>query len=60
MKDDCRRTDVEIAKELGIAAKTVKFNIEILQKRGFLFFIVQLGNSAGDWSADTLITRFAS
>ncbi len=58
LKNDCRRTDVEVAKELGVATKTVKRNLEILRGKGIIFFMVQVDNAAGDWPAYTLIVRF--
>ncbi len=59
LKNDCRRSDVEVAKELGVATKTVKRNLEILRGKGVIFFMAQVDNAAGDWPAYTLIVRFS-
>ncbi len=58
MKDNCRKSDVEVAKELGITTKTVKRNLEILRGKGIIFFMALIDNSAGEWPSYNLIVRF--
>jgi len=58
IKDNCRKTDVEIAIELGISTKTVKRRIKYLTENAIILFMIDLDTSAADFLSYLLIVKF--
>ncbi len=58
IKDNCRKTDVEIANELGISPKTVKRRLSYLRKNNIILFMIDLDTSAADFLSYLLIVIF--
>jgi DNA-binding Lrp family transcriptional regulator len=58
IKDNCRKTDVEIAKELGISSKTVKRRLGYLKENNIILFMIDLDTSAADFLSYLLIVKF--
>jgi DNA-binding Lrp family transcriptional regulator len=58
IKDDCRKTDVEIANELGISSKTVKRRLGVLRENNIILFMIDLDTSAADFLSYLLIVKF--
>jgi len=58
IKDNCRKTDVEIANELGISTKTVKRRIKYLTENSITLFMIDLDTSASDFLSYLLIVKF--
>jgi DNA-binding Lrp family transcriptional regulator len=58
IKDNCRKTDVEIANELGISSKTVKRRLKYLTENIIILFMIDLDTSAADFLSYMLIVRF--
>ncbi|MFX1590636.1 MAG: winged helix-turn-helix transcriptional regulator [Promethearchaeota archaeon] len=58
IKDNCRKTDVEIANELGISPKTVKRRLSYLRENNIILFMIDLDTSAADFLSYLLIVIF--
>jgi len=58
IKDNCRKTDVEIANELGISSKTVKRRLKYLSENNIIIFMIDLDTSAADFLSYLLIVKF--
>ncbi|MHA2471956.1 MAG: winged helix-turn-helix transcriptional regulator [Promethearchaeota archaeon] len=58
VKDNCRKSDVEIANELGISSKTVKRRLKYLTENIIILFMIDLDTSAADFLSYMLIVRF--
>ncbi len=58
IKDNCRKTDVEIANELGISSKTVKRRLSHLRDNKIILFMIDLDTSAADFLSYLLIVKF--
>ena len=58
IKDNCRKTDVEIADELGISSKTVKRRLSYLRENNIILFMIDLDTSAADFLSYLLIVKF--
>jgi DNA-binding Lrp family transcriptional regulator len=58
LKNNSRKTEVQIAKELGISTKTVKRRISYLKNNGIIFFMIDLDTSSGDLNSYSLIIKF--
>ncbi|MFW9824001.1 MAG: AsnC family transcriptional regulator [Candidatus Thorarchaeota archaeon] len=58
MKDNCRKTDVEIANELGISTKTVRRRLAYLKENLIILFMIDLDTSAADFLSYLLIVKF--
>jgi len=58
IKDNCRKTDVEIANELGISSKTVKRRLNYLKENLIILFMIDLDTSAADFLSYLLIVKF--
>ncbi|MFX1387219.1 MAG: winged helix-turn-helix transcriptional regulator [Promethearchaeota archaeon] len=58
IKDNCRKTDVEIANELGISSKTVKRRLRYLRENNIIIFMIDLDTSAADFLSYLLIIKF--
>ncbi|MFW9828111.1 MAG: winged helix-turn-helix transcriptional regulator [Candidatus Thorarchaeota archaeon] len=58
IKDNCRKTDVEIANELGISSKTVKRRLRYLRENNIIIFMIDLDTSAADFLSYLLIVKF--
>lgn len=58
IKDNCRKTDVEIANELGISSKTVKRRIGYLRENNIILFMIDLDTSAAEFLSYLLIVKF--
>jgi len=58
IKDNCRKTDVEIANELEISSKTVKRRLSYLRESNIIFFMIDLDTSAADFLSYLLIVKF--
>ncbi|MFX1428170.1 MAG: AsnC family transcriptional regulator [Promethearchaeota archaeon] len=58
MKNNCRKTDVEIANELGISSKTVKRRLNYLKENLIILFMIDLDTSAADFLSYLLIVKF--
>jgi DNA-binding Lrp family transcriptional regulator len=58
IKDNCRKTDVEIANELGISSKTVKRRLGYLRENNIILFMIDLDTSAADFLSYLLIVQF--
>lgn len=58
IKDDCRKTDIEIANELGISSKTVKRRLSYLTENKIILFMIDLDTSAADFLSYLLIVKF--
>ncbi|MFX0105439.1 MAG: winged helix-turn-helix transcriptional regulator [Candidatus Hodarchaeota archaeon] len=58
IKDNCRKTDVEIANELGISSKTVKRRLKYLRENNIILFMIDLDTSAADFLSYLLIMKF--
>ncbi|MFW9937360.1 MAG: winged helix-turn-helix transcriptional regulator [Candidatus Thorarchaeota archaeon] len=58
IKDNCRKTDVEIANELGISAKTVKRRLKYLRDNNIILYMIDLDTSAADFLSYLLIVKF--
>jgi len=58
IKDNCRKTDVEIANELGISPKTVKRRLSYLRQNNIILFMIDLDTSAADFLSYLLIIKF--
>ncbi|MFW9968945.1 MAG: winged helix-turn-helix transcriptional regulator [Candidatus Odinarchaeota archaeon] len=58
IKDNCRKTDVEIANELGISSKTVKRRLSYLRENNIIIFMIDLDTSAADFLSYLLIVKF--
>jgi len=58
MKDDCRKTDVEVANELGISSKTVRRRLAYLRENNIILFMIDLDTSAADFLSYLLIVKF--
>ncbi|UCC20881.1 MAG: winged helix-turn-helix transcriptional regulator [Promethearchaeota archaeon] len=58
MKDNCRKTDVEIANELGISSKTVKRRLGYLRENNIILFMIDLDTSAAEFLSYLLIVKF--
>jgi DNA-binding Lrp family transcriptional regulator len=58
IKDNCRKTDVEIANELGISSKTVKRRLNYLRENNIILFMIDLDTSAADFLSYLLIVKF--
>ena len=60
LKDNCRKTDVEVAKELNLSAKTVKRRLNYLKNNGIITFVVNLDTSSGNLLTYNPIIKFKS
>ncbi len=58
IKDNCRKTDIEIADELGISTKTVKRRLSYLRENNIILFMIDLDTSAADFLSYLLIVKF--
>ncbi len=58
IKDDCRKTDVEIADEIGVSTKTVKRRLKYLRENNIILFMIDLDTSAADFLSYLLIVKF--
>ncbi|MFX1307394.1 MAG: winged helix-turn-helix transcriptional regulator [Promethearchaeota archaeon] len=58
IKDNCRKTDIEIANELGISSKTVKRRLKYLRENNIILFMIDLDTSAADFLSYLLIVKF--
>jgi DNA-binding Lrp family transcriptional regulator len=58
IKHNCRKTDVEIANELGITSKTVKRRLGYLRENNIILFMIDLDTSAADFLSYLLIVKF--
>ncbi|MHA2393324.1 MAG: winged helix-turn-helix transcriptional regulator [Promethearchaeota archaeon] len=58
MKNNCRKTDVEISKELGISTKTVRRRLSYLKENLIILFMIDLDTSAADFLSYLLIVKF--
>ncbi|MFX0041138.1 MAG: winged helix-turn-helix transcriptional regulator [Candidatus Heimdallarchaeota archaeon] len=58
IKGNCRKTDVEIANELGISSKTVKRRLSYLRENNIILFMIDLDTSAADFLSYLLIVKF--
>lgn len=58
IKDNCRKSDVEIANELGISSKTVKRRLKYLRENNIILFMIDLDTSAADFLSYLLIVKF--
>ncbi|MFW9895602.1 MAG: winged helix-turn-helix transcriptional regulator [Candidatus Thorarchaeota archaeon] len=58
IKDNCRKTDVEIANELGISTKTVRRRLAYLRDNLIILFMINLDTSAADFLSYLLIVKF--
>jgi DNA-binding Lrp family transcriptional regulator len=58
IKDNCRKTDIEIANELGISSKTVKRRLGYLRENNIILFMIDLDTSAADFLSYLLIVQF--
>ena len=58
IKDNCRKTDVEISNELGISSKTVKRRLRYLRENNIILFMIDLDTSAADFLSYLLIVIF--
>jgi len=58
IKDNCRKSDVEIANELGISSKTVKRRLKYLRENTIIIFMIDLDTSAADFLSYLLIVKF--
>ncbi len=58
IKDNCRKTDVEIADELGISSKTVKRRLSYMRENNIILFMIDLDTSAADFLSYLLIVKF--
>jgi DNA-binding Lrp family transcriptional regulator len=58
IKDNCRKTDVEIANELGISSKTVKRRLKYLRENNIILYMIDLDTSAADFLSYLLIIKF--
>jgi DNA-binding Lrp family transcriptional regulator len=58
IKDNCRKTDIEIANELGISSKTVKRRLDYLRENNIIIFMIDLDTSAADFLSYLLIVKF--
>ncbi|MFX1406096.1 MAG: winged helix-turn-helix transcriptional regulator [Promethearchaeota archaeon] len=58
IKDNCRKTDVEIANELGISPRTVKRRLSYLRENNIIIFMIDLDTSAADFLSYLLIVKF--
>jgi DNA-binding Lrp family transcriptional regulator len=58
IKDNCRKTDIEIANELGISSKTVKRRLSYLTENNLILFMIELDTSAADFLSYLLIVKF--
>ena len=45
IKDNCRKTDIDIANELGISSKTVKRRLSYLRENNIILFMIDLDKS---------------
>ena len=60
LKDDCRKTDLEVAEELNLSAKTVKRRLNYLKNNGIITFMVNLDTSSGNLLTYNPIIKFKS
>jgi len=58
IKDNCRKTDIEIADELGISTKTVKRRLSYMRENNIILFMIDLDTSAADFLSYLLIVKF--
>ncbi|MFX0023744.1 MAG: winged helix-turn-helix transcriptional regulator, partial [Candidatus Hermodarchaeota archaeon] len=58
IKDNCRKTDIEISNELGISSKTVKRRLDYLRENNIILFMIDLDTSAADFLSYLLIVKF--
>ncbi|MFX1354830.1 MAG: winged helix-turn-helix transcriptional regulator [Promethearchaeota archaeon] len=58
IKDNCRKTDVEIANELGLSSKTVRRRLSYLIENKIIIFMIDLDTSAADFLSYLLIVKF--
>jgi len=58
IKDDCRKTDIQIANELGISSKTVKRRLSYLRENNIILFMIDLDTSEADFLSYLLIVIF--
>ena len=58
IKDNCRKTDIEISNELGISNKTVKRRLSYLRENNIILFMIDLDTSAADFLSYLLIVKF--
>ncbi|MFW9783844.1 MAG: AsnC family transcriptional regulator [Candidatus Heimdallarchaeota archaeon] len=58
MKNNCRKTDVEVANELGISTKTVRRRLSYLKENLIILFMIDLDTSAADFLSYLLIVKF--
>lgn len=58
IKDNCRKTDVEIANELDISSKTVKRRLKYLRENNIIIYMIDLDTSAADFLSYLLIVTF--
>ncbi len=58
IKNNCRKTDIEIANELGISSKTVKRRLSYLKENNIILFMIDLDTSAADFLSYLLIVKF--
>ncbi|NHI93318.1 MAG: winged helix-turn-helix transcriptional regulator [Candidatus Lokiarchaeota archaeon] len=60
LKNNCRKSDVEVAEELNITAKTVKHRLKYLKNNGIIIFMVNLDTSSGNLLTYNPIIKFKS
>jgi DNA-binding Lrp family transcriptional regulator len=58
IKDNCRKTDIEVANELGISSKTVRRRLSYLRENNIILFMIDLDTSAADFLSYLLIIKF--
>ncbi|MFX1323309.1 MAG: AsnC family transcriptional regulator [Promethearchaeota archaeon] len=58
MKNNCRKTDVEVANELGISTKTIRRRLSYLKENFIILFMIDLDTSAADFLSYLLIVKF--
>jgi DNA-binding Lrp family transcriptional regulator len=58
IKGNCRKTDVEVANELGLSSKTVRRRLNYMKENNIILFMIDLDTSAADFLSYLLIVKF--
>nr|MDO8079197.1 winged helix-turn-helix transcriptional regulator [Candidatus Freyarchaeota archaeon] len=58
LKDDCRKTEIEVADEIGLSVKTVKRRISHLRNKGIIRFMIDLDTASGNLLTYNPIIKF--